>query len=136
MPANSAPAPTPETQLFWDKALLGELWFPRCDATGRIFFPPRAFSPFGGGTVSWVEASGRARLASYVIAHRPAPGFETQVPYIIAIAETEEGPRLLTNLPGAPPEPAALHIGAPLEVAFERRGEVMVPQFRLVRSAT
>ncbi|MTD54742.1 Zn-ribbon domain-containing OB-fold protein [Amycolatopsis pithecellobii] len=127
------PEPTPETQTFWDKARLGELWLPKCVQTGRVFFPPRASSPFTGGPVSWERASGRASLASYVIVHRPAPGFE-EGPYIVAIVALEEGPHMLTNLPGTSPEPAGLPIGAPLELTFEQRGDVAIPQFRLVGS--
>ncbi|HEX7854208.1 MAG TPA: Zn-ribbon domain-containing OB-fold protein [Sphingobium sp.] len=134
MNAKFLPQPTPETRLFWDKARAGELWLPRCVDTGRVFFPPRAFSPFTGGAVDWVRASGRATLASYVIVHRPAPGFEGEVPYIVAMAALEEGPHLLTNLPGAPADPSGLVIGAPLELVFEERDGIVLPQFRLAAS--
>ena len=127
------PIPTPETQFFWDKARAHELWLPVCVDTGRHFFPPRAFSPFTGGAVEWRVASGRATLASYLIVHRPAPGFEAEVPYIVALAELEEGPRMVTNLPGAPCDPSRLKIGAPLSVTFEQRGDVVLPQFCVTR---
>jgi uncharacterized OB-fold protein len=130
MSAKFEPSPTPETQFFWDKAREHELWLPQCVDTGRCFFPPRQFSPFTGGAMMWVRASGRARLASFVIAHRAAPGFEAEAPYIIALAELEEGPRLVTNLPGVAPDPAALRIGAPLTITFEKRGAMTLPQFR------
>lgn len=125
------PQPSPETQMFWDKALVHELWLPKCVDSGRWFFPPRAFSPFTGGAVAWERASGRATLASYVIVHRPSPGFEGDGPYIVAMAELEEGPYLLTNLPGAPIDPAMLAIGSALEVMFEHRGNIALPQFRI-----
>jgi uncharacterized OB-fold protein len=70
-----------------------------------------------------------------VIVHRAAPGFDAEAPYIVALAELEEGPRLLTNLPGAPPDPAALTIGAPLSVVFETRDGVTLPQFQLAADA-
>jgi uncharacterized OB-fold protein len=127
-----APRATPETQIFWDKAKLGQLWLPTCADSGRAFFPPRLFSPFTGGAVTWKQASGRATLASYLIVHRPAPGFEAEGPYIVAIALLEEGPRLLTNLPGAAPDPNRLLIGAPLQLMFETRGDLSLPQFRLL----
>lgn len=126
------PQPTPETAFFWAKAAERELWLPRCVDTGRVFFPPRAFSPFTGGAIDWVRASGRATLASFLVAHRPAPGFEGQVPYIIALAELEEGVRMMTNLPGSVPDPATLSIGVPLEVTFEEVGDGLLPQFRVV----
>jgi uncharacterized protein len=132
MSAKMTPVATPETRFFWDKARANELWLPRCVASGRHFFPPRQFSPFTGGAVEWRRASGRAKLVSFLIVHRAAPGFEAQVPYIVALAELEEGPRMLTNLPGAPADPSLLKVGAPLTVTFEKRGDMTLPQFCLV----
>ena len=133
MSMKPVPKPTPETQPFWDKAREHELWLPKCVDTGRFFFPPRLFSPFTGGEVAWEKASGKARLASFLINHRPSPGYEDEAPYIIALAELDEGVRLMTNLPGTPVDPAALKIGAPLEVVFEERGDMVIPQFCLAK---
>jgi uncharacterized protein len=135
MSAKPVPKPTPETQPFWDKARERELWLPKCVDTGQVFFPPRAFSPFTGGAVSWKKASGKAMLASFVIVHRPSPGYEQEAPYIIALAQLAEGPRMMTNLPGTPADPAALTIGAPLTVIFEERGDMVIPQFRMEAAA-
>ncbi len=135
MTVKPAPKPTPETQMFWDKALEHELWLPKCMDTGEVFFPPRAFSPFTGGEVEWQRASGRAKLASFIIVHRPSPGYEAEAPYVVALAELEEGPRMMTNLPGAPTDPGALKIGAALIVSFEDRGDMVIPQFRLEDAA-
>jgi hypothetical protein len=126
------PVPTPETLTYWEMAARHELWLPKCADSSRFFFPPRERSPFTGGAVYWERASGRGRLASYVINMRPAPGYEEEAPYVIAIVALEEGPRLISNLLGVAPDPAALKIGMPLEVAFEDRGPITVPQFRLV----
>ncbi|MFC3172848.1 Zn-ribbon domain-containing OB-fold protein [Novosphingobium bradum] len=133
-PLRAEPRPTPETAPFWDHAAQGELWLPRCRDTGRFFFPPRAFSPFTGGPIDWEQASGRATLASFLVVHQPAPGFAEEVPYVVALARLEEGPHLMTNLPGAPADPQVLRaaIGAPLELTFEQRGDHALPQFRLV----
>jgi uncharacterized OB-fold protein len=128
------PQPTPETQTYWDKAREHELWLPKCVDSDRFFFPPRLFSPFTGGSIRWERVSGRGKLASFVINHRPAPGYETEAPYIVALIELEEGPRLTSNLPGAEPNPTALKIGAPVEVTFEERGDVVIPQFMLVKN--
>lgn len=135
MSSKPVPLPTPETQPFWDKCREHELWLPQCADSGRVFFPPRAFSPFTGGPVAWHKASGRATLASYLIVERGAPGYEGEVPYVVALAELAEGPRLMTTLPGAPPDPGKLRIGAPLVVCFEPRGDMVIPQFRLVETA-
>jgi hypothetical protein len=80
--------------------------------------------------VSWVRASGKARLHTYLISHRPAPGFADEVPYAIAVVKLEEGPRMMTNIVGVECTPEALVLDMPLEVDFEPRGEQSVPVFR------
>jgi uncharacterized OB-fold protein len=80
--------------------------------------------------LSWVRASGRARLYSYVISHLAMPGWAGQTLYVIAVVELEEGPRMMTNIVGVPADPAHLVLDMPLEVVFEPRGEVMLPQFK------
>ena len=57
-------------------------------------------------------SSGKAKLYSYVIHHRPAPGFTP--PYAIAVVELDEGPRMMTNIVGCPQTPEALMLDMPL----------------------
>jgi len=128
-PAKAAPQPTPETEPFWTAAREGRLDLPKCDACGEAFFYPRLACPRCASTdVSWITASGRATLHSYVISHRPAPGFDG--PTVIAVVETEEGPRMMSNIVGVEPDPANLELDMPLQVDFEERGEWSVPVFR------
>ncbi|MGW0803556.1 Zn-ribbon domain-containing OB-fold protein [Nonomuraea sp. NPDC002799] len=125
-----APKPTPETQPFWDGAAAGELRIQRCQTCARHYFYPRPSCPHcGGDQVEWVRASGRATLYSYVINHRPAPGFEGDGPYAIAVVELEEGVRMMTNIVGVPNTPENLLLDMELRVVFEQRGEVHVPLF-------
>ncbi|GAB2932917.1 Zn-ribbon domain-containing OB-fold protein [Nonomuraea fastidiosa] len=125
-----APKPTPETQPFWDGTAAGELRIQRCTACERHYFYPRPGCPrCGGDQVEWVRASGRATLYSYVINHRPAPGFEDEAPYAIAVVELEEGVRMMTNIVGVPNDPEHLELDMELRVVFERRGDVTVPLF-------
>lgn len=136
-PAKFEPVPTPDTAPFWEGTSLGELRLQRCGACGHAFFYPRAGCPGCGSTdVAWERASGRARLHTYVINHRAAPGFEGQVPYAIAVVELEEGPRMMSNVVGVPNTPEALVLDMDLEVDFEPRGRVAVPVFRPAGSAS
>ncbi len=131
MTQKPVPSPTPTTRPFWDGAREGELRIQRCAACERHFFYPRVACPnCSSPDVSWVRASGRATLYSYIISHQPAPGFEDEVPFVIAIVQLEEGPRMLTNLVGIAPDPELLALDMPLEVVFEPRGEVTIPLFR------
>lgn len=114
----SLPRPTPETQHFWDGALKGELLLQQCDQCQHTYFPPRPFCPkCANRKVSIIKASGKATLYSYVINHRPLPGFDN--PHSIAVVELEEGPRMMTNIVDCPQTPEALVLDMPLEVTFE-----------------
>ncbi|MFB9837010.1 Zn-ribbon domain-containing OB-fold protein [Actinoallomurus acaciae] len=128
--SKAIPRPTPETRPFWDGAAAGELRIQRCVACARHYFYPRPICPHcGSSDVEWVTASGRARLYSYVISHRPAPGFADDGPYAIAVVELEEGVRMMTNIVHTEITPANLELNMPLRVVFEPRGDVHVPLF-------
>jgi uncharacterized protein len=77
----------------------------------------------------------RATLYSYVISHRPAPGFAGEGPYAIAVVELDEGVRMMTNIVGTEITPEALELDMPLRVVFERRGDVHLPLFTPAREA-
>jgi hypothetical protein len=129
-PARARPKPTPETQHFWDGTRAHELQLQRCDTCAHAYFPPRPFCPAcGSREVSIFRASGRAKLYSYVIHHRPVPGFTP--PYSIAVVELEEGPRMMTNIVGCPQTPEALELDMKLEVSFEKLDDTTtLPLFR------
>jgi uncharacterized protein len=125
------PVPTPETQPFWDGCAAGELRIQRCLDCGKPYFYPRPVCPSCGSVnVEWFTASGDATLYSYVINHRPAPGFEDDAPYAIAVVQLAEGPRMMTNIVGVPNTPEDLVLDMPLRVTFEARGDVQLPLFR------
>jgi uncharacterized OB-fold protein len=129
------PGITPETRHFWEGTRAGELRLQKCAACNHVYFPPRPFCPqCASSDVSVLRASGRATLHSYVIHHRPAPGFVP--PYSIAVVELEEGPRMMTNIVQVPQTPEALRLDMPLEVVFEQvNHEISLPLFRPARSA-
>ena len=136
MPGRALPEPTPETQHFWDGTKLGELRLQRCNDCARAYFPPRPFCPeCASRAVTVFAATGRGTLHSYVISHRPAPGFDP--PYAIAIVELEEGPRLMSNISGVPQTPEALQLDMALEVEFEAvSDEISLPLFRPAAKGT
>ena len=118
-PKRPRPMPTPETQHFWEGTRVGEIRLQRCDACASQ-------------QVSVFKASGRGRLFSYVINHRPAPGFTGE--YAIAVVELDEGPRMMSNITGCPQTPEALVLDMPLEVTFEKMDdEISLPLFRPVQ---
>jgi uncharacterized OB-fold protein len=131
LPAGRArPEPTPETQHFWDGTQAGELRLQRCRACAKAYFPPRPFCPAcGSRDIAVFPASGRGTLYSYVIHHRPVPGFTP--PYAIAVVTLEEGPRMMTNIVDCAQTPEALQLDMALEVAFTPMDdEITLPLFR------
>ncbi|HTO08422.1 MAG TPA: Zn-ribbon domain-containing OB-fold protein [Myxococcota bacterium] len=129
-PRRPKPVPTPETRHYWEGARAGELRLQRCRSCSQAYFPPRPFCPHcASGDTEVFRASGRASLYSYVIHHRPMPGFEP--PYAIAVVTLAEGPRMMTNLVGVPQTPEALELDMPLELTFHKLDdEISLPVFR------
>ena len=115
---------------FLGRHAAGELRLQRCNACGKVYFPPRPFCPAcAARDVAVFAASGKGRLYSYVIHHRPVPGFTP--PYAIAVVELDEGPRMMTNITDCPQTPEALELDMPVEVAFEKLDdEITLPLFR------
>ena len=129
-PGRALPQPTPETQFFWDGTKANKLLLQKCSECSKVYFPPRPFCPAcASREVSVLEASGKGVLWSYVIHHRPVPGFTP--PYAIAVVKLAEGPTMMTNIVDCPQTPEALVLDMPLEVAFEQLDEeITLPLFR------
>jgi uncharacterized OB-fold protein len=109
----------------------GELQVTRCDACGRIEFPPRVVCPQCSaiGTGSWIKASGRGHVWSFVVFHKrylPEPG--PQPPYNVAIVELVEGARLFTNIVAS--DATGIRVGMPVEAIFERHEGTAAVRFR------
>ena len=127
------PDPVPETEFFWRKAKEHGLWIQRCIQCAEPFFYPRLRCPQPGcmsNQVEWFQASGRGTLYTYMINHRPAPGFETDAPYAIAIIKLEEGPRMMGNIVGIENTPENLVLDMSLKVVFtDATDDIAIPNW-------
>ncbi|MFI5957520.1 Zn-ribbon domain-containing OB-fold protein [Cryptosporangium sp. NPDC051539] len=124
------PVPTPLTRPYWDGCAHGELRLQHCASCAAPFFPPQARCPrCRGADLEWAPVSGRATLYSYLIQHRPAPGFEDRGPYAVAVVELAEGPRMMTNIVDIPNTPEDLVLDMALQVRFEERDDIHLPVF-------
>ena len=130
------PVPTPETEYFWKKVRQHELWLQRCAACAHVFFYPRLHCPQClSDKVEWFRASGRGVLYSYMINHRPPPGFEAEAPYAIAIVQLDEGPRMMSNIVGVENTPENLVLDMALEVTFDDvLPDVTIPKWKPAHS--
>ncbi|MEV8587623.1 Zn-ribbon domain-containing OB-fold protein [Streptomyces sp. NPDC051180] len=122
------------TRPYWDAAAEGRLLVRRCTACARAHHYPREFCPYcWSEEVGWEPASGRATLYTWSVVHRnDLPPFGDRVPYVAAVVDLPEGPRMMTQVVDVPHDD--LRIGMDLEVAFRPEGEVTVPVFGPPRS--
>lgn len=77
--------------------------------------------------------TGEGRIFSFVVYQRLYhPGFERDLPYVVAIVELREGPRLLTNIVGARWQD--VRCDHPVSVVFDDdpRG-VSIPKFAIAK---
>ena len=125
------PEADPLLQEHRDALADGRLTFQRCGACGNAWLPPRDACPRClAAEWDWEEASGRARVVSWVVYHRAYhPAFADRVPYNVAVAELEEGPRLITNVVDVEGG-EGLAIDLPVTLAVQSEGDVPVARFR------
>ena len=131
-PARSdLPTIEPESRPYWDAAADGKLLLRSCGDCGAVHHYPRPFCPTcWSENVAWVESSGRATLYTWstVFVNDMYP-FKERLPYIAAVVDLEEGPRMMTNVVDA--EPDQLQVGMALEVAFRPvNDDITAPVFR------
>lgn len=121
------------------RAALGEgrLTFQRCTQCANAWLPPRDFCPAClSGQWEWEQASGRARVVSWVVYHRAYhPAFADRLPYNVVVAELEEGPRCITNVVGIEGS-EGLAVDAALTLELGTEGSIPVARFRLADHAT
>ncbi len=127
------PQPDAETEPFWAGTKAGKLLIKRCTSCARTHFYPRPFCPHcWSADVEWMEASGRATLYTWSIVRRnDLPPFPERVPYVAAVVDLAEGPRMMTNVVDC--EFDDLEMGMELEAVYTPiSDDVTIVQFRPV----
>lgn len=126
------PEPSPELIRFRDSLSDGRLSFQRCNECDNGWLPPRDHCPRClSPDFTWEDASGDARVVSWVVYHRAFhPAFAERVPYNVTVVELVEGPRLISNVVGINAADG-LGIDTPLALVVETEGDVPVARFRL-----
>ena len=94
----------------------------RCGHCGRTYFPPRTVCPecrrHSIGKMTPHKLDGLGTVVESTVVHVPAPGYDDQVPYAIALVELDEGCRLTAQIVDC--EPAAVGVGMRVRPVFRR----------------
>lgn len=113
---------------YWNELKAGRLVCQRCKACHHAWLPPRAECPKClAASWSWENASGKAKLVSWVVYHHAYhPWFASKLPYNVSVVELAEGPRMVSNVIETG---AKLRIGMPLQLNIEREASVALARF-------
>lgn len=116
---------------FWEAAARRELVVQRCRGCGTHQFFARPFClQCDGVDLTWVKASGLGTIYSMTTVRRTVSA-EFPAPYVNALVDLDEGPRLLTNIVGGPSA-----IGDRVRVAWrDRPAGPPLPVFEPLRPA-
>lgn len=88
------PDVTKENAPFWEGLRRHEFHVPRCADCGTYnWVPYPACRECLSERQEWTRVSGRGRLYSFTVVHRGPGAYATEVPYVVAYAELEEGLR-------------------------------------------
>lgn len=93
---------TARTADYWAAANEGRLLLQRCRQCGRHQHYPRSLcASCWSPDLDWTAAAGTGVVWTYTTVSVPGhPGWLSEVPYVLAIVELDEGPRLMSNVVG------------------------------------
>ena len=127
------PKATPVSKEFWEGINRHEFLIQKCIACGQNIFYPRTHCTKCMSTdLKWIKSSGRGKIYSFTIVRQALlPAFFSEVPYVLAVIELEEGPHLLTNIVSTDID--KVKIGANVVVVYDEIApQVILPKFKLV----
>ena len=136
------PIPDPVSAYYWENAKDGQAHGARASRASTSASIRRGRPPRFPAVDQRAQSRSRsrspvaARCISFTVLRQPFhPGFLDAVPLLIGLTELDDAPgvRILTNIVEADPD--ELSIGMPMEVVFEPRADMAIPQFRPVRTA-
>lgn len=99
----------------------------RCATCKTVYFPPRSVCPTctkhrsSIGRMEPFQLSGDGEVVTYAIVHDAAEGFAMQVPYVLAMVRTKEGPMLTAQVVDL--DPADVTIGLQVRATFRKLRE-------------
>jgi hypothetical protein len=129
--------PTPvanaDSLTYWNAVRERRLLIRKCNACGSLHFMPRHLCPVcWSDQIEWVDSKGSGSVHSFTVIRRaPMAAFAARAPYVVALIDLDEGPRMIANVIGD--DALSVRIGDRVNVTFEDRGDgALIPQFNRV----
>jgi uncharacterized OB-fold protein len=97
-----APVVDEDSRHYWEALRQHRLLLQRCRACDRLRFPPMPTCPFcASRDTDETEVSGRGTIYSWISVERALdPAFAADVPFVVAVVELDEGPRVVGRIRG------------------------------------
>jgi uncharacterized OB-fold protein len=113
------PEATELTGPYWAAAGEGRILLQRCTRCTTVWHPPAPTCPAcRSDAVDWVASAGWGRLHSYTrVEHAVHPAVADAVPYLVALVDLDEGPRIVCTLVDEP-DIAALAAGQRITIGL------------------
>jgi uncharacterized protein len=97
----------------------------RCGVCQRMAYPPREVCPHcrrqSLGKMERLRLSGEGEVLEFTKVHKPAPGYQHHVPYILALVRSREGPILTGQIVDS--DERDIQVGTPVKAVFRRLGQ-------------
>lgn len=133
-PAGLLPAVNADNKHYWDGLAKGELNVQACGDCDKLRYPIVPVCPYCAGTQwNWTTLSGKGKVFSWVRYQRGyLPEFEDLMPYVVILAQMDEGVRMFGRLTDKLGISGELKIDMPVDTVIERwPGGRCVPAFKL-----
>lgn len=119
---------------FWEGCKAHELRLQHCMDCGTVRYPPGPVcTECRSSNTDMIVSAGKASVYSWIVVRHPIPAeiYASEVPYVVAFVDLDEGPRMVTNIVGCDPETITGDMRVEL-VFKDVTDEISLPQFRPV----
>jgi len=96
-----------------------------CPSCGWADFHRAGLCPRCAGAVKELAFEGKGKIVTYTTIRYPPKGFENRAPYVVAIIDIENGPRVIGRVSNSPDE---VKIGSAVSLSSAKEGAL---EFRL-----
>jgi len=126
-----APIPDAESEPFWTAVNEGKLLVQECSVCGqRQLYGRSLCTNCHSAALTWIESSGLGTIYSRTIIRQyPNRSFKHLIPFVVALVDLDDGPRMMSNVVGTPAED--VKIGDRVRVVFEALPGAALPMFEV-----